>query len=130
MRVLGEPSDKAARKQHCSNLHHWRLGPYHFNSQYAVAAPPKPNFLYFHTHTHSRIHAGVGIGQAFKHCAKSFPVALSLQHKVCKLKGAVRNVSIQLPMKHHILSFETGTITTHPTLIPFQETCCSSENNY
>ena len=24
--IFGKPSDKAARKQHCSNLHHWRLG--------------------------------------------------------------------------------------------------------
>ena len=25
MRVLGKLMDKAARKQHCRNLHHWRL---------------------------------------------------------------------------------------------------------
>ena len=73
------PREEATMTRHCSNLHHWRLGPYHFNSQYAVAAPPKPNFLYFHTHTHththSRMRARVGIGQALTHCTKSFPLA-------------------------------------------------------
>jgi hypothetical protein len=61
----------------------------------------------------------------------SFPVDLSLQHKVFKLKGGVRNVSMQLQMKQHILRLMTGTLTIHPTLIPsgipFQETCCSAK---
>ena len=44
MQVLGDFRRKVTMTIHCSNLHHWRLGSYHFLSQYDVAAPPEPNF--------------------------------------------------------------------------------------
>jgi len=73
--------------------------------KYGVALPPQPNFLYtpifqarIHTYT-AFSHARGSRNWPGKTCLRHsnfFSAVLSLLHKVLKLKGGVRNVSMQL----------------------------------
>jgi hypothetical protein len=56
--------------------------------------------------------------------AKSFSAVLRLLHKVLKLKGGVRNVSMQLfDWGRETLSEDSRNSLTFPQSSPFQETC-------
>ena len=53
MQVLGDFRRKATMTIHCSNLHHWRLGSYHFLFPIRHGRTAGAKFLFItHTHTH------------------------------------------------------------------------------
>ena len=54
MQVLGDFRRKATMTIHCSNLHHWRLGSYHFLFPIRHGRTAGAQFLFItHTHTHT-----------------------------------------------------------------------------
>jgi len=52
MQVLGKPFVKATMTIHCSNLHHWRLGSYHFLFPIRQGRTAGAQFQFLHTYTY------------------------------------------------------------------------------